>query len=120
MSSSDRSSPTSDETESPASVTRASSRAATRHASTALVAWSILIFFAFLGQALLKTLGISLASFRIAGGIMLFIIALEMVFEKRTERREGRERDSEAERVGAVVEAHDPAARRQPEGDAHP
>jgi multiple antibiotic resistance protein len=38
----------------------------------------------------LKGLGISLASFRIAGGIMLFLIALEMVFEKRTERREDR------------------------------
>jgi len=55
-----------------------------------MVAWSILIFFAFLGEPMLKTLGISLASFRIAGGIMLFIIALEMVFEKRTERREER------------------------------
>ena len=62
---------------------------------SALVAWSILIFFAFLGQALLKTLGISLASFRLAGGIMLFIIALEMVFEKRTERREGRAKEIE-------------------------
>jgi multiple antibiotic resistance protein len=39
---------------------------------------------------LLHGLGISLASFRIAGGIMLFLIALEMVFEKRTERREDR------------------------------
>ena len=35
-------------------------------------------------------LGISLDSFRIAGGIMLFLIALEMVFEKRTQRREER------------------------------
>jgi multiple antibiotic resistance protein len=46
--------------------------------------------FALFGEALLKGLGISLASFRIAGGIMLFLIALEMVFEKRTERREDR------------------------------
>jgi len=59
------------------------------------VAWSILIFFAFLGQPMLKTLGISLASFRLAGGIMLFIIALEMVFEKRTERREERAKEIE-------------------------
>jgi len=35
-------------------------------------------------------LGISLASFRIAGGIMLFIIAIDMVFERRTARREER------------------------------
>jgi multiple antibiotic resistance protein len=50
----------------------------------------ILFVFALFGEALLKGLGISLASFRIAGGIMLFLIALEMVFEKRTERREDR------------------------------
>jgi multiple antibiotic resistance protein len=59
------------------------------------VAWAILMFFALLGEPLLKTLGISLASFRIAGGIMLFIIALEMVFEKRTERREERAKEIE-------------------------
>ena len=62
---------------------------------SAVVAWFILVFFAFLGQPLLRTLGISLASFRLAGGIMLFIIALEMVFEKRTERREERAKEIE-------------------------
>ena len=55
-----------------------------------MVASIILLVFAMFGEALLKGLGISLASFRIAGGIMLFLIALEMVFEKRTERREDR------------------------------
>lgn len=54
------------------------------------VAAVILFAFAAIGEALLRTLGISLAAFRIAGGIMLFLIALEMVFEKRTERREDR------------------------------
>lgn len=54
------------------------------------VAAAILLVFALFGEALLKGLGISLASFRIAGGIMLFLIALEMVFEKRTQRREDR------------------------------
>ena len=54
------------------------------------VAALILLVFALFGEALLKGLGISLASFRIAGGIMLFLIALEMVFEKRTQRREDR------------------------------
>ena len=54
------------------------------------VAAAILFVFALFGEALLKGLGISLGSFRIAGGIMLFLIALEMVFEKRTERREDR------------------------------
>jgi multiple antibiotic resistance protein len=58
-----------------------------------LVAAAILLVFALLGQPLLVTLGISLDAFRIAGGIMLFLIALEMVFEKRTQRREERAHD---------------------------
>jgi len=57
---------------------------------SAVVAWAILLFFALLGKPMLRALGISLASFRIAGGIMLFFIALDMVFEKRTQRREER------------------------------
>ena len=55
-----------------------------------LIAGCILLFFGLFGEDLLRTLGISLAAFRIAGGIMLFLIALEMVFERRTQRRENR------------------------------
>jgi len=66
------------------------------------VSAAILFVFALFGEALLKGLGISLASFRIAGGIMLFLIALEMVFEKRTERREDR-----AAKVASDPEAED-------------
>ena len=55
-----------------------------------LVATAILFGFALIGEPLLATLGIDLSSFRIAGGIMLFFIALDMVFEKRTQRREDR------------------------------
>ncbi|MBV8238288.1 MAG: MarC family protein [Sphingomonas sp.] len=54
------------------------------------VAALILTVFALFGEKLLHGLGIELASFRIAGGVMLFLIALEMVFEKRTQRREDR------------------------------
>lgn len=57
---------------------------------SSLIAWAILMFFALLGKPMLQALGISLASFRIAGGIMLFMIALDMVFERRTQRREER------------------------------
>jgi multiple antibiotic resistance protein len=57
---------------------------------SSMIAWCILLFFALLGRPLLSALGITLASFRLAGGIMLFIIALEMVFERRTQRREER------------------------------
>lgn len=55
-----------------------------------LIATAILVLFALCGERLLSFLHIELNSFRIAGGIMLFLIALEMVFEKRTERREER------------------------------
>ncbi|MDQ2893662.1 MAG: MarC family protein [Pseudomonadota bacterium] len=55
-----------------------------------VISTAILLVFALFGEDLLKGLGISLGSFRIAGGIMLFLIALEMVFEKRTQRREDR------------------------------
>ncbi|MDQ8755828.1 MarC family protein [Sphingosinicella sp. LHD-64] len=64
-----------------------------------LVATGILLFFAVLGEDLLRALGISLSAFRIAGGIMLFLIALEMVFEKRTERREHRAEEVSAAKV---------------------
>ena len=62
---------------------------------SSLIAWAILMFFALLGRPMLHALGISLASFRIAGGIMLFFIALDMVFERRTERREKRAHEIE-------------------------
>ncbi len=55
-----------------------------------LIAAAILFGFALFGADLLQAMHIELDAFRIAGGIMLFLIALEMVFEKRTERREGR------------------------------
>jgi multiple antibiotic resistance protein len=69
---------------------------------SSLIAWAILMFFALLGKPLLHWLGISLASFRIAGGIMLFFIAIDMVFERRTERREKR-----AEAIEGTPEAED-------------
>lgn len=87
-----------------ASLTRgtsASHRRSMAYRST-LIAWLVLMFFAVLGRPLLAALGISLASFRIAGGIMLFFIALDMVFERRTERREKR-----AEAIEGTPEAED-------------
>ncbi|MCU0728673.1 MAG: MarC family protein [Sphingopyxis sp.] len=67
-----------------------------------IVAGLILLGFALFGEALLGFLHIDLNSFRIAGGIMLFIIAVDMVFEKRTERREQR-----AEKIRATPEVED-------------
>ncbi len=48
----------------------------------------ILVFFALIGESFLGALGISMDALRVSGGIMLFIIALEMVFEKRSERKQ--------------------------------
>jgi multiple antibiotic resistance protein len=61
------------------------------------IAAAILLVFALWGKQLLGVLGIQLDSFRIAGGIMLFIIAMDMVFEKRTQRREDRAQKITAE-----------------------
>jgi len=49
-----------------------------------LVASGILLFFAFLGKPLLTYLGISLAAMRTAGGILLLLIAIDMVFARQS------------------------------------
>lgn len=54
------------------------------------IATLVLVAFALFGEDFLRALGISLAAFKIAGGVMVFLIAIDMVFEKRTERRENR------------------------------
>jgi multiple antibiotic resistance protein len=75
-----------------ASLTQGTSAAHRRAMAvrSVLIASGILIFFAVLGEDLLRALHVSLNAFKIAGGIMLFLIALEMVFEKRQERRSNR------------------------------
>jgi multiple antibiotic resistance protein len=75
-----------------ASLTKGASAAQRRNMAirAAFVAALILLVFALFGEQLLAALHIELDSFRIAGGIMLFLIAIDMVFEKRTERREER------------------------------
>ena len=55
-----------------------------------VIASIVLVLFALFGEPFLRALGISLAAFKIAGGMMVFLIAIDMVFEKRTERRENR------------------------------
>ena len=53
-----------------------------------LIATIILVSFSLIGKSLLSHLNISLHAFQIAGGIILFLIALEMLFNKRKERKE--------------------------------
>jgi len=52
-----------------------------------LIATIVLLFFAFFGNYVLKYLGISFSAFTIAGGVILFLIALEMLFDIRSERK---------------------------------
>ena len=59
------------------------------------VATGILLVFAIFGEDLFRLLDIGLDAFRIAGGIMLFLIAIDMVFEQRTQRREDRAKEIE-------------------------
>ena len=65
------------------------------------IATGILLAFAFGGAWLLEHLGVSIDAFRIAGGLLLFLIAVDMLFEKRGERREER-----AEEVAAHQAQH--------------
>ncbi|MBO9472258.1 NAAT family transporter [Shimia sp. R10_1] len=60
-----------------------------------VTAFVILAVFAFLGEAVLGGIGISMPAFRIAGGILLFLTALDMLFERRTKRREDQAEEAE-------------------------
>ena len=61
-----------------------------------LIATLILIFFAILGNFILSYLQISLSAFTIAGGIILFLISLEMLFDKRSQRKEDEIKENSA------------------------
>ena len=52
-----------------------------------LTGFGTLTVFGLLGDAVLAFVGISMPAFRVAGGILLFLTALDMLFERRTKRR---------------------------------
>jgi multiple antibiotic resistance protein len=58
-----------------------------------LIAGVLLTLFGLGGEAILGFIGISMPAFRIAGGILLFLTALDMLFERRTKRREDQKSD---------------------------
>ncbi len=65
------------------------------------IAFAVLALFGLGGEALLAAVGISMAAFRIAGGMLLFLTAVDMLFERRQPRREKSAASAEAE--------HDPS-----------
>ncbi len=63
----------------------------------ALVAGGIILVFGLVGRGLLEHLGISLSAFRVAGGVLLFLIALDMVFARPSGSKETAEEEQEAQ-----------------------
>ncbi|MCK0170500.1 MarC family protein [Aliiroseovarius sp. S1123] len=62
-----------------------------------LIAGVLLTLFAFLGEGVLGFLGISMPAFRIAGGILLLLTALDMLFERRTQRRKDQSEETQSD-----------------------
>lgn len=71
-------------------VTRGMNRDERRQVSirASIIGCSVMALFALAGALILSVLGITLPAFRVAGGLLLFFIAFEMVFEKRQDRKE--------------------------------
>ena len=57
-------------------------------ANATMIAFLVLIFFALVGNYILNHLNITFPALKIAGGIILFLISLEMLFDKRQQRKE--------------------------------
>lgn len=71
-------------------VTRGMNREERRQVSirASVIGFGVLALFAVMGSVILAAFGITLPAFRVAGGLLLFFIAFEMVFERRNERKE--------------------------------
>lgn len=52
-----------------------------------IIALCVLLLFALAGESLLSFIGVEMSAFRIAGGLMLLLVAFEMVFDLRGKRR---------------------------------
>ena len=60
-----------------------------------VIAFVILSLFGLMGESVLSFAGISMPAFQIAGGILLFLTAFEMLFELRGKRRSDKGEESE-------------------------
>ena len=66
-------------------------------------AFGVLVLFAVAGLAILSVFGITIPAFRIAGGVLLFFIAFEMIFERRQDRKEKSAEVAQADRIRNVA-----------------
>ena len=88
---------------------------------TCATASGILIAFAAFGEAVLGFVGISMEAFKVAGGALLFLTALDMLFERRTKRREDRvEEGRRTPRPVRIPSGHSAGGRTGFNCDDHP
>lgn len=64
-----------------------------------LIALGVLTVFGLAGESILNGIGITMPAFRISGGLLLFLTALDMLFERRTKRREDQAGQNDAPTV---------------------
>jgi len=72
-------------------------------ARATLTAFGVLVLFAVAGLGILSVFGITIHAFRIAGGVLLFYIAFEMIFERRQDRKEKSAEVAQADRIRNVA-----------------
>lgn len=68
-----------------------------------VVAFVILVLFAVTGTKILDAMGITIDAFRVAGGMLLFYTAFEMIYEKRQERKEGVSKSMMKEHIANIA-----------------
>ena len=68
-----------------------------------LTAFGILVLFAVAGLGILSVFGITIHAFRIAGGVLLFYIAFEMIFERRQDRKEKSAEMAQSDRIRNIA-----------------
>lgn len=68
-----------------------------------IISFGILALFAITGTTILDAIGITIDAFRIAGGLLLFVTAFEMIYGQRQERREEASSGAVAERAANIA-----------------
>lgn len=71
-----------------------------------LVGFALLALFGLVGQRLLEAIGIGMPAFAISGGLLLFVTAFDMLFERRSDRRE---RTAQSEGAHSDGDSNDPS-----------